>query len=658
MNKPVTHLPLIACLALWLLAAPGTEAASPALRFSGSFLQYWDEMQSWPPENWRTLLDSMSELKMNTVIVQMQVRENDDGTLHSFIGPAGQPDATETILSYADTNGFKVFLGLYLPNWNHDMLGSNFLFETQNQMATVAQQSWNRYLSGNRHPSFAGWYIPYEPWTADYQPGEVELLRSFFQSIHASCQLISGDAPLAVSPFISAYRPPPCVVEQHYRQLLDQSGIGILLLQDSVGAQQWESNIPQRVEPYARAFQNACQATGVKLWANIESFQISSGVFGPCDANRLKKQFEAEAPFAENSVTFDFLHYMNPKVFLSSWDQTRRTRMQQLFSDYKAAFVDVDYAPFAQPIVSASVLGNDLALIWGGNSGDQFQVQFQTNITDAAWTQLGTPILASGKVFSTTDRILGGQSARCYRVQKLLRLQVPDSLVYIPPGTFLMGTPADDPNKTASELSQLQVTLTRGFWIGQFEVTQSEYQNLVCTNPARFTTDLNLPVENVTWQNAMDYCALLTQRERQAMRLPADYAYRLPTEAEWEYAARAGTTNRFSFGDNPALLADHAWFSANSLSTTHLVGQLQPNPWGLKDIQGNVLEWCWDWIGSASTQPVTDFVGGTNDLYHAVRGGAWSFPWIQCRSSWRVGFVSGARRNDTGFRVVLAPVTP
>src|SRR5512133_544064 len=221
MKLRLLRIALIVCTALGLSVPPVRAAAPPVLRLAGSFIQYQTEMQGWAPETWRAVLDSMKELRMNTIIIQMLASENADGSIYSFMGFPGQPDATETILSYADTNGFKVILGLYLPNWNHDMLASNFLYETQVKMAAVAQQAWATYLSGNRHHSFAGWYIPYEPWTANYQPADVSRLRSFFQAIHAACEGISGDMPLGVSPFISAQRPAPCQVEQLYRQILD-----------------------------------------------------------------------------------------------------------------------------------------------------------------------------------------------------------------------------------------------------------------------------------------------------------------------------------------------------------------------------------------------------------------------------------------------------
>jgi formylglycine-generating enzyme required for sulfatase activity len=200
--------------------------------------------------------------------------------------------------------------------------------------------------------------------------------------------------------------------------------------------------------------------------------------------------------------------------------------------------------------------------------------------------------------------------------------------------------------------------LTRGYWISHFEVTQSDFQNVMCTNRSGFTGNLNRPEDRASWSDAMEYCSRLTQQERQARRLPDTHAYRLPTEAEWEYAARAGTTNSFSFGNDAALLGSHAWYNSNSGATTHPVGERLPNPWGLYDVHGNIFEWCWDWITAAPGEPVTDFVGSTNGPYRAIRGGAWSFPAAYCRSSWRISYAPSARTSNVGFRIVLATVAP
>jgi formylglycine-generating enzyme required for sulfatase activity len=301
-------------------------------------------------------------------------------------------------------------------------------------------------------------------------------------------------------------------------------------------------------------------------------------------------------------------------------------------------------------------------LNWGGATGDQFQVQFKANLQESAWTPLPAAVLTNGAAYSIVDTGVPGQGCRYYRVLRLPRLQVPDSMVWIPPGDFLMGTPASDsarttnPLDTQAELSQFQVALTRGFWMSRSELTQWEYQDIMCGNPSAFSDDLNNPVESVNWTQAEYYCARLTQREQQAGRLPNDYAYRLPTEAEWEYVARAGTTGWFSFGDDLSLLHSYGWYTVDSASSPHPTGQLLPNPWGLSDMHGNVFEWCWDWIAAPPAGPVTDLIGQTNGILHAIRGGAWNSSWVDCRSSWRTGHVPTYANSALGLRVVLAPV--
>jgi hypothetical protein len=208
---------------------------------------------------------------------------------------------------------------------------------------------------------------------------------------------------MAIAPSISADRPSPCEVQQVYLQLLAGSGVDIVLLQDSVGAQQWGSDIVSHDAPYFAAFQAACQATGVRLWADTECFQITPTNWLACDAARLKQQFAATAPFVEEFVTFDFLNYMNPVAFLSSWNQARRASMLKLFADYKAQFVSADYAPLGPPQISASWVSNAPVLNWGGAIGDQFQVQFKTSLADRAWTPLPAAVLTNGEAFSIVD---------------------------------------------------------------------------------------------------------------------------------------------------------------------------------------------------------------------------------------------------------------
>ncbi|HSA02147.1 MAG TPA: formylglycine-generating enzyme family protein, partial [Candidatus Paceibacterota bacterium] len=138
------------------------------------------------------------------------------------------------------------------------------------------------------------------------------------------------------------------------------------------------------------------------------------------------------------------------------------------------------------------------------------------------------------------------------------------------------------------------VTVTRDFWISKFEVTQAEFAAVLGRNPSHFTGDSNRPVEKVSFIDASHYCSAVTQREREARRLPQDYEYRLPYEAEWEYACRAGSTNFFSFGDDAGMADPFAWTAENSDAMTHPVGLKRPNTWGLYDMHGNVWEWCLD----------------------------------------------------------------
>ena len=229
-------------------------------------------------------------------------------------------------------------------------------------------------------------------------------------------------------------------------------------------------------------------------------------------------------------------------------------------------------------------------------------------------------------------------------------------LVLIPAGTFTLGSPNGEAGRDADEGPQTTVTVSINFSIGKYEVTQQEYQNVTGSNPSYFTGDPSRPVERVSWLDATNYCALLTARDLQAGIIPPNYTYRLPTEAEWEYAARGGTTTLYSFGNSPAQLGTHGWYADNSAETTHPVGQKLPNPWGLYDAHGNVWEWCSDWAGNYPGGSVTDPQGPASGTAKIIRGGSWFQTGTACRSANRDTNVAGSRNGDVGFRVVLAPV--
>ena len=226
------------------------------------------------------------------------------------------------------------------------------------------------------------------------------------------------------------------------------------------------------------------------------------------------------------------------------------------------------------------------------------------------------------------------------------------NMVAIQPGTFQMGSIAG----AANEQPVHPVTITRAFWIGQYEVTQAQYQAIRGTNPSAFPGPQR-PVENVSWHDATLYCSTLNSTEAAAGRLPAGYQYRLPTEAEWEYACRAGTTTEWNTGTN--LVCGQANFWTCGANQTATVGSYQANPWGLHDMHGNVREWCFDSWDNSPNYPSS----ATSDPFVATghdrvgRGGDWTGSAYVARSSVRGAFPPDfSAFGIMGFRVVLAPI--
>lgn len=226
-------------------------------------------------------------------------------------------------------------------------------------------------------------------------------------------------------------------------------------------------------------------------------------------------------------------------------------------------------------------------------------------------------------------------------------------LLWVKPGSFTMGSEADELERNKAEGPQTLVTLTKGFWLGKTEVTQAQYSAVMGTNPSTFKENGgNAPVERVSWLNAMAFCRKLTDRERAAGRLPDGYAYTLPTEAQWEYAHRAGST-----GSYPGEPDATAWNVANSQGSTHPVGQKRPNAWGFHDMAGNVVEWCFDWYGNYPGGTATDPSGPERGYYRTARGGSWRTDARMGRSAARSGGSEGRLDYTIGFRIALSPVT-
>ncbi len=242
---------------------------------------------------------------------------------------------------------------------------------------------------------------------------------------------------------------------------------------------------------------------------------------------------------------------------------------------------------------------------------------------------------------------------------------------WCPAGQFVMGSPRDEPERRPGE-RQVEVRLTKGFWMGRYEVTQGQWQRVMGDLPGELTAELpagdQLPVGNVNFAEAEAFCLKLTEVGRQTGTLPEDWEFRLPTEAEWEYACRAGTTTATSFGDR--LSSTQANFKGNpyngakpgpSLNQAAKVGSYPANAWGLNDMHGNTYEWCRDWyhaklpggsdpdLYSAKSSATKSEHG---DISRVRRGGCWADDGWPCRSAFRLRFEPERRYDHIGFRVV------
>jgi formylglycine-generating enzyme required for sulfatase activity len=215
------------------------------------------------------------------------------------------------------------------------------------------------------------------------------------------------------------------------------------------------------------------------------------------------------------------------------------------------------------------------------------------------------------------------------------------AMIWIAPGSFLMSS-------TQGAGDDTQVTLTHGYWLGQTEVTQSQWQALIERVPLpSYFKGSDRPVEQVSWELAMEYCVRLTERELRAGRLPDGYRYTLPTEAQWEYACRAGNSGIFA-GKVEAM----AWYDTNSETRTHPVAQKQPNAWALYDMHGNVAEWCADWYAGYKGGAISDPSGPESGQFRVVRGGHYSTSAGFCRSAYRM-FGITTIATTVGFRLAL-----
>jgi formylglycine-generating enzyme required for sulfatase activity len=227
-----------------------------------------------------------------------------------------------------------------------------------------------------------------------------------------------------------------------------------------------------------------------------------------------------------------------------------------------------------------------------------------------------------------------------------LRNSVGIELKLLPPGRFTMGQA-----EGATVETPHQVTLLKPFYIGIYEVTNAQWKRVMGIVPSKWQDD-DRPVERVSWDDVAEFCSKLSAlpEERQSGRV-----YRLPTEAEWEYACRAGSTTKYSFGDDESRLSEYGWYDDNSLSQTHPVGKKKPNAWGLYDMHGNAWEWCNDWYSDYPKGAVANPQGPSGASYRVNRGGSWYDAAKICRSASRYGNDPSDRFNYLGVRLAMSP---
>jgi formylglycine-generating enzyme required for sulfatase activity len=301
--------------------------------------------------------------------------------------------------------------------------------------------------------------------------------------------------------------------------------------------------------------------------------------------------------------------------------------------------------PLLRPMEKADIWGRFLANYGDGNPySDRDEVlRERAQNEQSKWASQKGQMLAMGSRPKTTGN-------------KLFTNSIGMNFVYIEPGTFNMGSPSNEPGRYGGE-TQYRVTLTRGYYVQATEVTQGQWKAVIGSNPSRSTNcGDDCPVEQVSWNDVQDFIKKLNQKE-------GGDRYRLPTEAEWEYAARAGTDTPFSTGN--CLSTNQANFRGEQpLSNcpkgqyrekTISVGSFSPNAWGLYDMHGNVWEWCQDWKGAYPLGHVEDPKGPREGTYRVGRGGGWDCSPSECRSANRVSFGPLTRSSGLGFRLLRTP---
>lgn len=309
--------------------------------------------------------------------------------------------------------------------------------------------------------------------------------------------------------------------------------------------------------------------------------------------------------------------------------EERHRRLAQMFADQKLSRDQLKLAQAALDSVAPGNIKVVVDLLDGKISGDYLPQLLPGDSSSNPETMVVPPSIRP--------------TSRPNTVPDQLTNSVQMDLKLVPAGNFAMGSEYPEDNAPVRE-----AVIGKPFYIGVYEVTQGQWQSIMGNNPSHFTGDANRPVEQVTWEACQDFLRKLSEKD--------GATYRLPTEAEWEYACRAGAEGTlFSFGDDESKLGDSAWFIDNSNLQSHPVGLKLPNAWGLFDMHGNVMEWCEDeWTGEFSKPQGSGRSSGSTRA-HVLRGGSWFNSPGNLRNARRTGFASNDASDFLGLRVVREP---
>ncbi len=327
-------------------------------------------------------------------------------------------------------------------------------------------------------------------------------------------------------------------------------------------------------------------------------------------------------------------------------------RVDQLKSDprHKAGTLTFRSIPFSCQILFLGQVKNKTGaeLVVPNVPAHQHRITFKRG---AAQLTTDVKVGAGENLIVIADFLRKRVSTQHKNLGKLLTNTIGMKFVLIQPGSFMMGSPSGERHRNRDEGPRHRVVISRPFYLQTTEVTQAQYRAIMRSNPSRFKGCDQCPVEQVSWNDAQEFI-------RRLNALDKTNKYRLPTEAEWEYACRAGSGTAYYFGNNFSRLGHYAWYGANSKNRTKPVAQKRPNAWGLYDMHGNVWEWCQDWYDKRyyRRSPNRDPQGPANGCGRVLRGGSWFFRFRSTlRSARRYQFDPSLRSDNGGFRVVRIP---